>query len=255
VGFALPTNTAVKVYNQIIKSGRVTRGSIGVSLRTELSPELLKVYGATQGAFVSAVTPGSPAEKAGLKEADIIVSMNGKPLATGDDLVNTVSEAPLNSQATLGVLRDGKKLDLRVTIADRTEVYAGDPRIAGRRPEQPSQADSVGMRFGFSVQGLSASDRSGAGIEGKTGVAITAVDPASFADDIGLQPGDILTEINRQPVTSPEDIRRIQSTLKPGDSAAFRVLRPTGQAARGNRQQPQQQWAAVYLAGTLPNKF
>ena len=254
VGFALPMNTAVKVYNQIIKSGRVTRGSIGVSLGPEAPPELLKVYGATQGAFVSAVTPGSPAEKAGLKEADILVSMNGKPLATGDDLVNAVSEAPLNSQATLGVLRDGKKLEVRVTIADRTEVYANDPRIAGRRSEGPGQAESTGMRFGFSVQGLSAADRAEAGLEGKTGVAITAVDPASFADDIGLQPGDILTEINRQPVTSTDDVRRIQSTLKPGDSAAFRVLRPTGQAARGARQ-PQQQWAAVYLAGTLPNKY
>ncbi|MCC7175970.1 MAG: Do family serine endopeptidase [Bryobacterales bacterium] len=250
VGFALPMNTAVKVYNQIIKSGRVTRGSIGVRLQG--SEDLLKAYGGTtKGAFVQSVEPGSPADKAGLKEADIIVSMNGRSLSNNDDLVNAVSEAPIGSSATLGVIRDGKRIDLRVTVADRADVYANDPRIAGNRPGDSEQSDSAGKRFGFSAQGLSSAQRAELGLEAKQGVRIDSVEPGSFADDIGIQAGDILTEVNRQPVGSADDIRRIQSSLKPGDAVGFRVLRPSGQAVRGGRQQ----WTPVYLGGTLPGQF
>ena len=252
IGFALPINSAVQVYNQIIKSGRVTRGSIGVSLQTEGAGEVVKAYtGGTEGAFVTNVTDGSPAEKAGLKEQDVIVSFNGKPLASGDALVNAVSEAPVGSQATLGVIRDRKKIEVRVTVADRTEVYADNPLIAGRRPDRPGQPESAGMRFGFSVEGLTSADRSAAGLDGKVGVRIVSVEPASFADDIGLQPDDVLSEINGQTITSADDIRRVQATLKPGDSAAFRVLRSNGVTTRGGRPQ----WVAVYVAGTLPSQF
>ncbi len=252
VGFALPINTAVKVYNQIIKTGHVTRGSIGVSLKTNAEPELFKAYGATQGAFVTKVEPGSPAEKAGLREADVIVAMNGKPLTSGDDLVNAVAEATVDSQATLGVVRDGKRMDMKVTIGDRTEIYSANPRIAGQRSDQSGQPESAGMRFGISVRGLSAAERSSSGVGGKVGVLITAVDPTSFGDDVGLQQDDILTEIGRQPITTVEDIRRIQATLKPGDVVAFKVMRPTGPTnGRGGAQQ----YTTYYFAGTLPSKF
>ncbi len=249
VGFALPVNMAVKVYNQIIKTGRVTRGSIGVRLRTNAEPELFKAYGASEGAFVMAIEPGSPAAKAGLKEADIIVSMNGKPIRKGDDLVNSVAEAQVDSTATLGVIREGKHIDLQVHIGDRTEVYAADARIGGRRSDAAGQAESAGMKFGISVRGLSAAERSSGGLDAKAGVLITSVEAASFAEDVGLQPDDVLTEINRQPVASVDDIRRIQSSLKPGDAVAFRVQRPVG-AARGAGQRSYQ---TFFFAGTLPN--
>ncbi len=251
VGFALPINMAVKVYNQIIKTGRVTRGSIGVRLRTKPEPELLKAYGATEGAFVVSVEPGSPADKAGLKEADVIVSMNGRPIKEDVHLVNMVAETPVNSTATLGVIRDGKRMDVKVTVGDRTEVYASDARIGGRRSEPAGQAESAGMKFGISVRGLSAAERSAAGLESRGGVLITSVEVASFAEDVGLQPDDILTEINRQPVASVDDIRRIQSNLKPGDAVAFRVQRPVG----ANRTTGQRSYQTFFFAGTLPNKF
>ena len=108
VGFALPINMAVKVYNDIIKSGRVTRGSIGVQLQKP-KPELLKVYGATQGAFVSSVSPDSPAEKAGLKQADVVTAINGRPIKDSDELVNAISDAKVGSPINLTVLREGKK--------------------------------------------------------------------------------------------------------------------------------------------------
>jgi serine protease Do len=252
VGFALPINTAVKVYNQIIKTGRVTRGSIGATLQ-RADADLLKVYGANSGAFVQSVKPGSPAEKAGLKEADVIVSMNGKPIKNNDEFINTVADAPVGSQATLGVIRDGKRIDLKLTIGDRAEIYSDSPRIAGRRSEGSGGGETAGMRFGISVQNLSAAQRSEAGLSGRGGVLITDVEPGSFAEDIGLQADDIITEINRQPVSSVEDIRRIQAGLKPGDVAAFRVLRAGADPTR--RSSRAVSWNPVFLAGTLPSKF
>ncbi|MFB3777658.1 MAG: Do family serine endopeptidase [Bryobacteraceae bacterium] len=251
VGFALPMNTAVKVYNQIIKTGRVTRGSIGASLPRTSDPSLLKAYGVTSGAFISAVSPGGPAEKGGLKEADVVVSVNGKPIKSNDEFINTIAETPVGTQATLGIVRDGKKMDLKVTIGDRAEIWADNPRVTGRRSPQSGEAESAGMRFGISVRNLSSAEKADTGLEGKNGVLITDVDATSFAEDIGLRPDDVITEINRQPVTSVDDIRRIQSNLKPGDVVAFRVLREAGTARRGARSS----WTALYLAGTLPNKF
>ncbi len=252
VGFALPMNTAVKVYNQVIKSGRVTRGSIGASLQPA-DADLLKVYGAASGAFVQSVRPGSPADKGGLKEADVIVSMNGKPIKSNDEFINAVAEAPVGSQATIGILRDAKRMDLKVTIGDRSEIYADDPRIGGKRGGETEKPEAAGMRFGISVRNLSTAEKSETGLAGRGGVLITDVDSGSFGDDVRLQPNDIVTEINRQPVSSVDDVRRIQSGLKPGDSVVFRVVRPnvdpTGRGSRGAG------GTVLYLAGTLPNKF
>jgi serine protease Do len=253
VGFALPINTAVKVYNQIIKSGRVTRGSIGAQLPRTTDPNLLKAYGATSGAFISSVAPGGPADKAGLKEADVVVSVNGKPVKSNDEFINFIAETPVGTQASLGIIRDGKKTDLKVTVGDRAEIWADNPRVGGGRSPESGSTESAGMRFGISVRNLSASERADAGLEGKTGVLITDVDATSFSEDIGLQADDVVTEINRQPVASVDDIRRIQSALKPGDVVAFRVLRGgAGTTKRGARAT---NWTALYLAGTLPNKF
>ncbi len=253
IGFALPINTAVKVYNQIIKSGRVTRGSIGATLQNA-DASLLKVYGASAGAFVSSVSPGGPADKAGMKEADVIVSLNGKPVKNNNEFINGVAEAPIGSQATVGIIRDGKSRDLKVTIADRTEVWADNPRIAGRRSEESSPDTGVGARFGISVRNLSAAERSEVGLNGKTGVLVTDVEAGSFAEDIGLRADDVITEINRQPVTSVDDIRKLQGGLKAGDAVAFRVMR--GGANPFQQQQGRSgNWTALYLGGTLPNKF
>jgi serine protease Do len=252
VGFALPINTAVQVYNQIIKTGRMTRGSIGVGLETKTTPELLKVYGASQGAFVNNVERDTPADRAGLKEADVIVSMNGKPIKSNNDLISMAAGSPIGSSATLGVIREGKKMDVRVTIGDRTEVWRNDPRVVGERAEEPARSGGTQARFGMSVQYLGQAERQALGSDEKGGVKVTRVEPGSFADDIGLEPNDVITSINRQPVNSFDDLRRIQNTLKPGDAAAFRVLRAKSSQSRGGNRSSQ--YDIVYLAGTLPNK-
>jgi serine protease Do len=248
VGFALPINTAVKVYNEIIKTGRVTRGSIGVGLKTHPTPELLKVYGADHGAFVSAVERGSPAGKAGVKAGDVIVAMNGKTIRDGDDLVNAVSDSEVGSEAELGVIRDGKKRNFRVTIGDRTKVWAGHPSIGGPSRDEPSQGEATEVEFGLGVRTLTEADKERLGFSGD-GVRITRVDPASFAEDIGLQANDIIIKINRQPIHSVGDIERIQRTLRPGDPVALQVMRLSPLQRRGERRP---EWTSRFFAGRLP---
>ena len=133
IGFALPINTAVKVYNQIIKTGKVTRGSIGVSFSPDedKNRELVKGYGGTAGVFVQKVEPGGPAEKGGLQGGDIIVALNGKPVTRGQDLMDSVADASVGETMKITVLRNGKKEDLNVVIGDRSKVFAaqfGGPR-------------------------------------------------------------------------------------------------------------------------------
>jgi serine protease Do len=250
VGFALPINTAVTTYNQLIKSGKVVRGSIGVDLQ-EPKPELLQVYGASSGTFVRSVRPGSPAADAGVKQGDVIVSLNGKPITKSDDLVNAVAASQVGSKAALGVIRDGKRTDLPVMIGDRAQIYADDPRVAGPRSAGSSRAEGSESLFGIYVRNLEPADIEDSGFPEKTGVLVTRVDPTSFADDIGIQPNDVVTEINRQPVKTVADLQRIQTTLKPGASVAFRVLRPAGSLTARNRTLA---WQPFFPAGTLPRK-
>ena len=249
VGFALPINTAVMTYNQLIKSGKVVRGSIGVTLY-EPKPELLQAYGASHGAFVRTVQKGSPAADAGLKEGDVIVSLNGKAITKNDDLVTAVAQTQVGTKASLGLIREGKRTDVPVMIGDRAQIYADNPLVAGPRPGGSSRGESSESMFGIYVRNLEQADMDD-GYPDKTGVVVTRVDPASFGEDIGLAPNDVVTEINRQPVKTVADLQRIQATLKPGVSVAFRALRPMPSAVARNRAPS---WQPIFPAGTLPRK-
>ena len=249
IGFALPINLAVNVYNQIIKTGRVSRGSIGVGFNANEKPETLKVYGATHGVFVTQVTPGGPGDKAGIKEEDVIIAFNGQPVKDGDDLVSRVSSTPVGSVASVTVLRQGKQMDLKLTVGERSEVWANAPQFRRFRREEPGQAgSSTEVKFGLNVQNLTQGLRDRLGFDEKGGVLITGVLAGSFAEDIGLLRGDVIMAINRQPANSVDDVQRIQAKLKPGDAVAFRVMRAIRQGMRSG----DVQWQAVFPAGTLP---
>ncbi len=246
IGFALPINLAANVYNQIIKSGRVSRGSIGVGFQPEQKTELLRSYGATSGVFIINVTPNGPADKAGVKVEDIIVAYNGHPIKDGDDLVNRVSATPVGTEANVTVLRSGKKMDFKVKVGERTEVWADDPRFRRFHREEPGAGEgSTQVKFGLGIQNLTAGARERMNFKEQGGVLVTEVAPGSFADDIGLQTKDIIMAINRQPVNSVDDVQKMQTTLKPGDAVAFRLMRGT-RSARGETQ-----WQTVFAAGTL----
>ena len=252
IGFALPMNMAVKVYNSVIATGRVSRGSIGISFAKDPKPETLKALGFQQGVIVESVQPGGPAEKAGLKAEDIILSLNGKPIKDGDDLVSRVSDMPAGTEVTIGFDREGKRMERKVTIQDREEVFKDDPRFAFRRRQEmtdPGEAGSTSARFGIGVRGLSESERKEMELTVPGGVVVTAVEEGSFAEEIGLRERDVIVSINRQAVSSFEEVRKVASTLKPGDPVAFRVMRPVQtQGRRGT------QWVGTYLSGTLPSE-
>jgi serine protease Do len=246
LGFALPSNMAVNVYNQIIQYGRMTRGSIGVSFPRNQHPALLRSYGAQDGGvLVREVTKGGPAEKAGMKEEDVIIEIGGKPVRNGDELIKNVAGTPVGETVPVVVLRDGAKKTLNVEIADRSVLFAEELGYSDEEEEEKTEATQ--MMFGISVSNLSSSQREQLGYKESEGVLVTEVEPASFSDDIGVVANDIIVAINRKPISDVEDIRGIQQELKPGDDVAVKVMRriPSGPDGR-------LEWVSAYLAGVLP---
>src|SRR6202047_5157661 len=222
VGFALPSTTAINVYNQIISQGRVTRGSIGVSFREDQGTNAitLKSLGAPYGMVIMGVEPGSPAEKAGLKGGDVITSVNGKAVKTGNDLVNPIAQAPIGSKVKIDYVRDRSQKETTAVVEDRTRVF---PTQAGRLGDQ--RGEGAPAEFGLRVDSLTPERASRVGMEGQRGVLVTDVEPASFADDIQFTRGDVITEVNHDPINSVEDYKRAAAKLKPGSNVVFKVLR------------------------------
>lgn len=250
IGFALPINTAVKVYNMIIQHGRVQRGSIGIRFGRQDNPDLLRAFGVDHGVVVSGVEPDGPAARAGLKPEDVILAIDGIPVKNGDDLVARVAETEIGKRITLTVDRAGRKLEFPVVVQDRAKVFANDPRFAfAPKPEPRRRQDSEKARFGMYVRNITEREREELQLEDAQGVLVTRVEFGSLADDMGLRERDLIVSINRQPVKSVEDVQRFQAALRPGDAVAFRVLRPFPRPgrARGIR------WESVLVAGRIPS--
>jgi len=246
VGFALPINMAVNAYNQIIKTGKVSRGAIGILFQRENNPALLKAYKADQGVFVQSVTPGTPAAKAGIRDGDIITQFNGKPVKDGEQLVNMVSNTPVGTKVPVAVFRDGKNLDMTLEVVDRSKMLSADNRGGGAQSGDENE-EGQKVKLGISVRSLTGQERESMNLQNKGGVAVTDVDSGSFADDLGVRDGDILVAINREPVNSVDDVRKAAATLKPGEAVAVKVLRNAGQGDNAN-------WQALFLAGTMPQQ-
>ncbi len=249
IGFALPSNMAVKVYNNIIKEGKVTRGSIGIQFREDPkeTPAKLDVYGGVKkGVFVDDVVKDGPAEKAGMKQADVIVAINNKPIAKGQDLIDMVADSEVGSTLKVSIMREKKPMTLNVMVADRVKTFSDNPIVARDSGGERTSPEGV-AKFGIKIQGLSVSEKQNSGYTGTGSVVIESVEPGSFADDIGLAKGDILLEVNRQAINSPADVSRIQATLKAGEYVAFHVARQAGNGSRGGGG-----WASLFLGNRLP---
>jgi serine protease Do len=240
VGFAMPSNTVVQVYNQLIgPDHKVTRGSIGVEFAAQPVPAIARVYGVQSGVTISNVVPGSPADQAGLKVGDTITSVDGKDVKNGDELVADIASRKPGSKAKLGFVRNGKKEDTTVTIADRSKLFAarlGEDQ-QGNEEQQPKES-----KLGLTVRSLTPDLADRLDVPAGKGVIVQEVRGGSFADDIGLNRGDVILEINKQPVNSTEDFTRIEGTLKSGQDVVF-LVRPRG-AGR--------QDGTIFIAGTLP---
>jgi len=223
IGFAMPSNTVVSVYNDLISpSHKVTRGSIGIQFREGLSNAVNRVYGFKNGVLVQEVQPGGPADKAGLKPGDIITSVDGRAVKDGDDLVNEIASRRPGSTIRLGFVRDGKPTDTTVTIGDRDKVFAdlGNPQT----PQNPETSGDAGeTKLGLVVRDASPT------IAGKIhspGVEIESVRTGSFADLQGLEPGLVITHVNRQPTSTRDQFEAVASKLKTGDDVVFEVMDP-----------------------------
>jgi len=240
VGFALPSNTVVQVYNQLTgPEHRVQRGSIGIEFNAQENPAISRVYGVQSGITVSSVVAGSPADRAGLKVGDTIVSVDGKSIKNGDELVADIASRKPGQKVNLGYIRNGQKQDAAVTVADRAKLFAS--RL-GEEEENGEESAPKQSKLGATVRALTPEMADRLNVPSGKGVVVQEVKPGSFADDVGLSRGDVVLEINKQPVNSEDDFDRIQTGLKSGQDVVF-LVRQRGAGSNNG---------TIFLAGTLP---
>ena len=206
VGFAIPSNRAKSILGDLIQGKKVLYGWLGINVQ-DLSEELAKHFGleSREGVIVARVLPGSPGEKGGLKDGDVIRSYDGQPIKDVRELLKQVARTKVNKRVALGVIRDRRSVTVTVEVAERpSELESGEAREEGtwRGLEVSAVTPELAERFRV----------------GETkGVIITQVEPGSPADEAGLKVGDLIRELNRQPIHSISDFNKAARAVK-GDA-------------------------------------
>jgi len=216
IGFAIPVNLARSVMDEILKTGKVTRGYLGI-VPQDVTPAIAKAFGVKEftGALVGGVSPDSPAQKAGLKNGDIILELNGKPVADANELRMSISMMAPGTSVNLKVLREGADRNLTATLGELPTEQATAEKGSGENNSELS---------GISVQNLNANLAQQLGVPaGTTGVVVTKVDPSSTAADAGIQRGDVIQEVNRKPIHNAADFAAAMRSAK--DQALLLVNR------------------------------
>lgn len=206
IGFAIPANLATKIYAQLIKSGKVTRGYLGVYLRP-VTPSVAKAVGyeGTDGAQVQDITKtDSPAARAGLRSGDVIVEFEGKKVKSPTQLTELVADTPVGKPAQLKYVRDGR--------TETTTVNLGERPGSNETREEKGEEDENGSALGISTQTVSPDFARELKLKIPSGVVVQNVQGDSPAAEAGLQRGDVIHRINRMPITNRQDyIRAVQS--------------------------------------------
>ena len=214
IGFAIPINQAKAILPQLKAGGRVARGYVGVALR-DVDPDLRDALNLsnTTGAVVQDVTPGSPAERAGLRPYDVIAALDGQAVSTGDELIAMVSARRPGDAVTLQVMRDGRDTSMLVKLAERPVRERGEDAPAAGRVPRPGVP-----RLGLSVRALETdvARRLGAPSDVR-GVVVWRVDTVGAASDADIERGDVILEIDRQPVHTLDDYERLIKKARPGE--------------------------------------
>ncbi|HZR46876.1 MAG TPA: DegQ family serine endoprotease [Candidatus Manganitrophaceae bacterium] len=221
IGFAVPSNMAKSVMESLVKSGKVVRGWLGVSIQ-EITPPLAKEFGLKEakGALVGDVLSGSPAEKAGFKRGDVIVDFMGHPIESSTQLRNLVAGTPVGAKGKVKVIRENKEKELDVTIEEQPKD------IAKAGPQEPEEAAPSSRLNGVEVRNLTPemAKQLDLGRSAK-GVVITRVEPGSAAEEAGLQRGDLIMEVNRKPVNNTEEYEKALSKIDKNEAILLLVGR------------------------------
>jgi serine protease Do len=223
IGFAVPINQAVAILPQLRETGRVTRGYIGVKLRT-VDADLQRSLHlpSASGALVQDVALGSPGERAGLRPYDVITAVDGAPVSGDDELISTVARMRPGSSATLTLLRDGRMVTLPVKLAERPQ------RERATAPDAPVPSGSRGSLLGLSVRPLDADFATRYHVPDTIrGVVVWRVDAVSPALEADIERGDVILEIDRRPIRSVDDYDRAAAQARPGAVLAIYVYKPT----------------------------
>jgi serine protease Do len=229
IGFAIPVDVARRILPQLRENGRVVRGYLGVSINN-LSRSEAEAFGlsSSDGALVEQVVPGHAAEKAGVRHGDVIVSVDGEMLEDTRELIDTISAMPPGTEVELGIIRNGKRQDLKVTLEEReAQDEPAEPA------DGPDDEGDVFERVGVTVTELSPGARQtfrvGTEIEG---VVVTRVRPLSPASEKGMQPGFVITEANGEKITSPAELRAATADVEAGGYLRLYVFIPRADTYR-----------------------
>lgn len=231
IGFALPSSTAVVIYNELVAHGRIRRGFLGIN-PVDLSSQTARDYAIKEqeGVLVRELTSDeSPAARAGMDVGDVIIAINGEKIKDVRQLIRRIASLPVGSTASVVYVRDGQQRTALVKLEERPPREEARARL----PVDPSEApQSRPKRLGLSVETLTAEAARRRGIEGARGAVVTVVEPRSVAREQQIRVDDVIIEINRKPVASEEDFRRIFGDLKTGDDVVIKLMRREGMGAK-----------------------
>ena len=219
IGFAIPVKTAKPLIPQLVSKGEVTRGYLGVSIQS-ITPDLakaLKVEGG-EGALVADVVSGSPAEKGGIERGDIIIAYNGKAVKDSHDLPAMVAVTPVNEKVRVTVLRDGKERQLHMKVG----------RLPSEEANLEKSVQPAEGKWGLQLHNLTPQIVHQLGIKADQGVVVVGVEPGSPADEAGVQPGDVIVEVDRRAVSSVDDVKENIDKSKDKDHLLLLVQRENG---------------------------
>lgn len=231
IGFAIPSNMVRAVMDQLLKTGKVRRGMLGVTIQS-VNADLANSLNmpAARGAIVTSVQPGGPAETAGLKRGDVITNVNNQPVNDTNGLRNAVARMAPGTTVSVKALREGREASFQVALAELPEA-----RRANNEESDSSEGNSTG-RFGMSLQPLTAETASRMGLAaGEQGLVVTRVDPAGVAAEAGISQGDLIQEVNRRPVRTLVDFNTAVSRsgarpalllVRRGEGVVYITLRP-----------------------------
>jgi serine protease Do len=230
VGFAIPIGLAKNVLDQLRETGRVERGWLGIGIQ-DVTPELASSFGldAASGALVASVAPGGPAERAGVRRGDVIVEYEGRRIEDSHQLPALVAESRVGSRAHLVVVRDGEERELDVAVAELPEEP--ERRLSSRSRDEADPSDAA---LGLTVADITPQLAKRRRLAAEHGVVVTGVEPLGPADEAGLQPGDIVREVDRNPVSSTKEFRAalrqskrddVLLLVQRGDSTLFQMLK------------------------------